>query len=173
MFATLISLVIPAGKILHTFKEEIKYLISGIGLILRWLKPTIADRFTRWLRVITLFFIVYILTFGIYTNLYVFKLINFKTVLVSAALPYMGFLIGFLMSLITKQNRERSIAIFIESGKSKIDKKFLEITMIFKGLQNTGVAIFFLRLSLPQPDSDLAIVVPIFVSTINLKSSFI
>jgi hypothetical protein len=37
----------------------------------------------------------------------------------------------------------------------------------FKGLQNTGVAIFFLRLSLPQPDSDLAIVVPIFVCIIN------
>lgn len=36
------------------------------------------------------------------------------------------------------------------------------------GLQNTGVAIFFLRLSLPQPDSDLAIVVPIFVSTSHL-----
>jgi hypothetical protein len=36
----------------------------------------------------------------------------------------------------------------------------------FEGLQNTGVAIFFLRLSLPQPDSDLAIVVPIFVCTL-------
>jgi len=36
-----------------------------------------------------------------------------------------------------------------------------------KGLQNTGVAIFFLRLSLPQPDSDLAIVVPIFVRMIS------
>ena len=40
--------------------------------------------------------------------------------------------------------------------------------IISPGLQNTGVAIFFLRLSLPQPDSDLAIVVPIFVSLINL-----
>ncbi|CAF0898553.1 unnamed protein product [Adineta ricciae] len=131
MFATLICLIVPAG----------------IGLLLRWQKPGIADRFTRFLRFITLFFILYILTFGIYTNLYVFKLINFRTVIVSAILPYNGFLIGFLLSLITRQNRERLIAIFIESG-----------------LQNTGVAIFFLRLSLPQPDSDLAIVVPIFVA---------
>jgi sodium/bile acid cotransporter 3/5 len=93
------------------------YVISGIGLLLRWQKPRIADRFTRWLRFITLFFIVYILTFGIYTNLYVFKVINYRTVIVSAILPYSGFLIGFLMSLITRQSRERSIAIFIESGR--------------------------------------------------------
>ncbi|CAF1350650.1 unnamed protein product [Adineta steineri] len=131
MFATLICLIVPAG----------------IGLVLRAQKPRIADRFTRYLRFLTLFFIVYILTFGIYTNLYIFKLINYRTLIVSVILPYTGFLIGFLMSIITRQSRERLIAIFIESG-----------------LQNTGVAIFFLRLSLPQPDSDLAIVVPIFVA---------
>lgn len=131
MSTTLVSLVAPAG----------------IGLLLRWQKPAIADRCTRMLRFITLFFIVYILTFGIYTNLYIFKLINYRTLIVSSMLPYTGFLIGLLMSLITRQNRPRSIAIFIESG-----------------LQNTGVAIFFLRLSLPQPASDLAIVVPIFVA---------
>lgn len=92
----------------------------GIGLILRWLKPNIADRLTRYIRFITIFFIVYILTFGIYTNLYVFKLINYRTILVSAILPYTGFFIGFAMSLITRQSRERLIAIFIESGKSKM-----------------------------------------------------
>ncbi|CAF4158837.1 unnamed protein product, partial [Rotaria magnacalcarata] len=90
MFVTLLSLVIPAA----------------IGLLLRWKKPTIADRFTRYLRVITLFFIAYILTFGIYTNLYIFKLIDYRTILVSAILPYSGFLIGFLMSIITKQSRQ-------------------------------------------------------------------
>ena len=91
---------------------------EGIGLLLRWQKPAIADRFTRFLRFITIFFILYILTFGIYTNLYVFKLINFRTLIVSAILPYTGFLIGFLLSLITRQNKERLIAIFIESGTS-------------------------------------------------------
>ena len=123
---------------------------SGIGLLLRWKKPNIADRFTRWLRFITIFFVLYILSFGIYTNLYIFQIINVRTFLVSAVLPYSGFLLGFLLSLITRQNKQRLIAIFIESG-----------------LQNTGVAIFFLRLSLPQPDSDLAIVVPIFVSSFS------
>lgn len=100
--------------------ERTKDLRVGIGLLLAWLKPTLANRLTRWLRVITIFFILYILTFGIYTNLYVFKLINFRTVLVSAALPYTGFFIGFIMSLITRQSRERLIAIFIESGTLKL-----------------------------------------------------
>ncbi len=103
--------------------------ILGIGLLLRWQKPRIADRFTRWLRFITLFFIVYILTFGIYTNLYVFKVINYRTVIVSAILPYSGFLIGFLMSLITRQSRERSIAIFIESGRSRFVIIFCDLCL--------------------------------------------
>jgi sodium/bile acid cotransporter 3/5 len=99
-------------------KKRLELFSIGIGLLLRWQKPRIADRFTRWLRFITIFFILYILTFGIYTNLYVFQLINYRTFIVSAILPYTGFLIGFLMSLITRQNRERLIAIFIESGMS-------------------------------------------------------
>ncbi len=45
-------------------------------------------------------------------------MINYRTFIVSAILPYSGFLIGLLMSLITRQNRERLIAIFIESGRS-------------------------------------------------------
>ncbi|CAF1521367.1 unnamed protein product [Rotaria sp. Silwood1] len=131
MFVTLMSLVIPAS----------------FGLLIRSIKPSIADRFTKYLRFLTIIFILYILTFGVYTNLYVFKLIDYKTIIVSAILPYSGFIIGLIMSLITKQNIQRLIAISIESG-----------------LQNTGVSIFFLRLSLPEPDRDLAIIVPIFVA---------
>lgn len=85
-------------------------------MLLRWKKPAIADRFTRFLRVITIVFVLYILTFGIYTNLYIFKLIDYRTTIVSAILPYSGFLIGCLISLITKQSQQRLIAIFIESG---------------------------------------------------------
>ncbi|CAF0749303.1 unnamed protein product [Didymodactylos carnosus] len=131
MFSTLFALIVPAS----------------IGLALRYFKPTIADRLTRLLRYVTIFFILYILTFGIYTNLYIFKLINYRIIITSALLPWTGFFIGVVFSLVTCQTRERLISIFIESG-----------------LQNTGVAIFFLRLSLPQPDSDLAIIVPIFVA---------
>jgi hypothetical protein len=46
-------------------------------------------------------------------------------------------------------------------------KKRMFDIIYFKGLQNTGVSIFFLSLSLPQHDSDLAIVLPIFVCIIN------
>ena len=103
---------------IETVKFSSSHRMKGIGLLLRWRKPALADRCTRMLRFITLFFIVYILTFGIYTNLYIFKLINYRTLIVSSMLPYTGFLIGLLMSLITRQNRPRSIAIFIESGMS-------------------------------------------------------
>lgn len=91
-------------------------LCEGVGLLLRWKRPNVADRCTRFLRALTMIFIVYILTFGVYMNVYIFRLTDYRTFLVSSALPYIGFPIRFVMSLITRQNRERLIAIFIESG---------------------------------------------------------
>ena len=66
-------------------------------------------------------------------------------VLLSAALmPYLGFILGGLVALILRQPRDRILTIAIETG-----------------IQNTGIAIILLLLSLPHPESDLSIVAPI------------
>ena len=63
-----------------------------------------------------------------------------QLVLASAILPLAGFLGGGLASWATGRSLEDAVAISIETG-----------------VQNTGVAIFMLKFSLPEPSSDLSI----------------
>lgn len=53
-------------------------------------------------------------------------------------LPWLGYILGAASAFICKQDWQDSLAIGIETG-----------------VQNTGLAIFVLRFSLGQPDSDL------------------
>jgi len=62
-------------------------------------------------------------------------------------LPWFGFIGGAIISLIGVRDKKKTIAICIETG-----------------IQNTAVAIFFLRLTFDQPESDVALANPILVS---------
>jgi len=62
-------------------------------------------------------------------------------------LPWFGFIGGAIVSLIGICDKKKTIAICIETG-----------------VQNTAVAIFFLRLTFLQPESDVALANPILVS---------
>lgn len=53
-------------------------------------------------------------------------------------LPYLGYLLAYVMAKVLKQSQPDCLAIAIEAG-----------------IQNTGIAIFLLRFSLPQPEADL------------------
>lgn len=57
-------------------------------------------------------------------------------------LPWLGYFVGWLISVLMRQNYEDRLAIAIEAG-----------------IQNTGIAIFVLRYALPQPEADLTTVV--------------
>ena len=79
--------------------------------------------------------------------MYIFHIIDFKAILACCFLPWLGFIGGAVLSLIGIRERKKTIAICIETG-----------------VQNTAVAIFFLRLAFPQPESDVALANPILVS---------
>lgn len=53
------------------------------------------------------------------------------------ALPWLGYLLGYIVAMVLGQNPADSLTIAIETG-----------------IQNTGIAIFLLR-ALPQPQADL------------------
>ena len=63
---------------------------------------------------------------------------------------WFGFIIGIIASALFRQTIADRIAIAIETG-----------------VQNTGVAIVLLGLSLPQPDADIASVVPVAASVVT------
>lgn len=57
-------------------------------------------------------------------------------------LPWLGYFVAWLLSVLSRQNYEDRLAIAIEAG-----------------IQNTGIAIFVLRYALDQPEADLTTVV--------------
>ena len=79
--------------------------------------------------------------------MYIFHVIDFKTIIAGCFLPWFGFVGGAIFSMIGVGDRKKTIAICIETG-----------------VQNTAVAIFFLRLIFPQPEADIALATPILVS---------
>jgi hypothetical protein len=79
--------------------------------------------------------------------MYIFHIIDFKSIMACCFLPWFGFIGGAIASFIGVREKRKTIAICIEAG-----------------IQNTAVAIFFLRLTFPQPESDVALANPILVS---------
>lgn len=79
--------------------------------------------------------------------MYIFYIIDFKAIVACCFLPWLGFISGAIISFIGVRDKKKIIAICIETG-----------------IQNTAVAIFFLRLTFPQPESDLALANPILIS---------
>lgn len=119
----------------------------AIGFALqRWL-PKVSSFLVRILKGFSSLLILFIIIFATITNWYLFKLFSWEIAVAGVALPFGGYLFGWILAKIFKRNLEDSIAIFIETG-----------------IQNTGIAIFMLRFGLQQPQADLTTVVPVSVA---------
>lgn len=126
--------------------------------------PRVAQVLLRILKPLALFLILFILIFGIWANLYIFKLMTWwvhsfhklilwnlhfslifyyfshrRVLLSGMALPWLGFTFGFLTARSLGRNLEDVIAIAVETG-----------------VQNTGVSIVILWNTLHHPVGDLA-----------------
>ncbi|XP_013401051.1 sodium/bile acid cotransporter [Lingula anatina] len=120
-----------------------------IGILFRLWKPHMADKTKRLIRPLALIFIVYVYSFGVYVNLYMWILMGKRPRLigVGALTPWCGFLFGFVIAKIFRQPRKRAITISLETG-----------------IQNIGIPILILQFSLAQPEGDLAAIFPIIQS---------
>lgn len=94
-------------------------------------------------------FIVYILTFGLYVNSYIYRMMISYPLIVPAAflLPWCGFGFGFLVARILRQPRPNAVTIAIETG-----------------IQNYSIAMVVLLGAFPKPYGDLAAVMPLVVA---------
>ncbi|CAH1780565.1 unnamed protein product [Owenia fusiformis] len=115
-----------------------------IGILIKRKKPVWAKKIEKITRPIFVILIIFIFTIGIYANLYIFKLFSWRIMIAGALLPYCGFILGGLLAFICRQPFDKIKTICIETG-----------------IQNTGIPILLMKVSLMQPDSDLSIVAPI------------
>ncbi|KAH9499719.1 hypothetical protein Btru_077657 [Bulinus truncatus] len=128
IFLSLLGIIIPAV----------------IGLFLQRKFPKVAKFCVDAVKYIVITMVVFIMTVGIYANVYVFFLLSGEVLLAAALLPYLGFLLGGLVAFIFRLGKVNIITIAVETG-----------------IQNTGIPIVLLRLSLMGPDKDTSIVAPV------------
>ena len=119
-----------------------------IGVLIQRYRPVWSKKIRATLRPVFIFFLIFIFTFGVYTNLYVFQLFSPGMIIAGCTLPYAGFFLGGLAAFICRQSWTRVKTIAIETG-----------------IQNTGIAYLLITFSLPQPEADLSLVSPIVVAT--------
>ena len=87
IFAALAGIIIPVG----------------IGLLIRRFRPNVAGTIKKALRPVFAFFIIFMFTFGVWVNLYMFKLFTPINMFAGAMLPYIGFTLGGLIAMVCKQ----------------------------------------------------------------------
>jgi len=119
----------------------------AIGIVIQRTLPRAAKFLVRILKPFALFLIIYIVVFAVYTNLFLFQLFSWQIVVSGLLLPWLGYLLGGGLAWVCRQDPRDILAIAIETG-----------------VQNTGLAILALRLSLPAPESDLTTVLPVAVA---------
>ncbi|XP_059164949.1 ileal sodium/bile acid cotransporter-like isoform X2 [Physella acuta] len=146
---TLGKVVYDEGNVTIPF-QNIFFSLLGIiipvtvGLLLQRKCPKAAKMCVNAVKYIVFIFIVFVLTVGVYANIYIFSLLNGQVLLAAALLPYLGFLLGGLVACVLRQGKVNIITIAVETG-----------------IQNTGIPIVLLRLSLMGPDKDTSIVAPV------------
>lgn len=116
----------------------------AIGVLIQKKKPRLAKKILLAVKPVTVIFVILVFTVGVYANLYIFKLLTPLVLLTGALIPYCGFAFGAFVAFIARQPKGRIMTIAIETG-----------------IQNSGIAIVLLQLSLPPPDSDIGVVGPI------------
>jgi len=136
------DIVIPYYKIcIYAFFLVIPL---SIGLALQRWAPKVSNFMVKILKPMALFLILFIIIFGVWANLYIFEMMTWQVLLSGMGLPWIGFSFGFVLAKLLKRPMEDIIAIAIETG-----------------IQNTGMSIFILWLTLDHPLGDMAAVIPV------------
>nr|AKN21469.1 slc10a-2 [Schmidtea mediterranea] len=141
------NVVIPYDSIAINLLQVV--LPVGIGIFVRWKWEEKSKVLVKKVKIMGIIFIIFVLSYGTYANLYIYKLIGDYIFLlpIGAFLPWLGFIFGYLLALATRRNKKQAIAIALETG-----------------FQNIGIAILILKFSMPQPDGDMGAVMPLIVA---------
>ncbi|XP_059618020.1 ileal sodium/bile acid cotransporter-like [Phlebotomus argentipes] len=117
------------------------------GLLIQKYLPRVTRILVLVLKPVSTLLILFIVVFAIVTNLYLFELFSWQIAVAGLGLPWLGFLLGFVLAKVFRQVPADALAIAVETG-----------------IQNTGISIFLLRFTLPQPEADLTTVAPVAVA---------
>lgn len=139
---------LPFGNIVGSLVSMVVPL--GVGLLIQRYLPKTAKFCRKIIAPASIVMILYIVVFATVTNLYMFKILNWRILVASSLNVWIGFLAGVILGYLFRLEGQDIIAIAIETG-----------------VQNTGISIVLLGVSLTQPSADLASVVPVAASIVT------
>ena len=116
----------------------------GMGIYIRRKHPHSAQYLVSSIKYLVAFFVLFVFTVGVWINLFVFELMRPRVLVATALLIYFGYFLGGLLAFILGRDKQSIITIAVETG-----------------IQNNGIPIMMLRLSLMGPERDTGIVAPI------------
>lgn len=120
-----------------------------IGAAAQKFYPRITSISGKFLKTVGTFLIIFVIIFAVFNNLYLFSVFSWKVLFVSVLLPWSGFAFGLTISKLFKQERSDCLTVAIETG-----------------MLNTNIAIYLLTFTLPEPEADLAKIIPIGVKLV-------
>lgn len=149
---TLGKVIFDRGDIPIPYETLMTYVIAlvvplAIGLLIQRFLPRVARILVRVLKPVSTLLLIFIVVFAIVTNLYLFELFSWEIVVAGLCLPWLSYTLGYSAAWIFRQPSPDCMAIALETG-----------------IQNTGISIFLLRFTLPQPAADLTTVMPVSVA---------
>ena len=141
---TLGRVIFSEGNIVIPYYKIVTYAFClvvplSIGILITRYLPKVSKFLVRILKPMAFFLIMFILVFGVWANLYMFKLMDWKVWLTGMGLPWLGFAFGCSIARLASRPTEDVIAVAIETG-----------------VQNTGMSIFILWFTFDHPLGDMA-----------------
>ena len=142
------SRIRPATNLETPYFEIIKQILffllpTILGILIRQFIPKVAKFIKKIFRPYALLTLLIIFPLMIYIHWHLLKIfiIYWFCFPIVAALPYFGFLFGFLVPLCLRMSKRDAMTISFETG-----------------IQNIGIAIFIMKFSMPHPEGDIGLV---------------
>uniref|UniRef100_A0A914CS64 Ileal sodium/bile acid cotransporter n=1 Tax=Acrobeloides nanus TaxID=290746 RepID=A0A914CS64_9BILA len=138
---------------LNIFGSLLALIIPSIcGMIFIHYKKHLVEKFAKWIKIVTWIAAALFTIIGLYINFYIIYKFTWSIVICGCALPWSGYVIAYFVAWLFRQQHRERITIAIETG-----------------IQNIGIAILMLMVSLPEPESDLSIIMPIAIVLLTDK----
>jgi len=136
------TLKIPFGQLIFSLVTLI--LPTTLGMWVRWKWPKAAKFMEKIIVPFTLITVLFILTAGVYINLFIFLLITPLMILAGFIVAIAGYLFGASFAWVFRLKLPQITAVAIETS-----------------FQNGGIAFILLKMSLEEPFGELAAVAPV------------
>jgi len=136
------QLVIPFGQLIFSLVSLI--LPTTLGMWVRWKWSRAAKIMEKIIVPFTLLTVLFILTAGVYINLFIFVLITPLMIAAGFMVAVSGYVLGALLSWVMGLSLPQITAVAIETS-----------------FQNGNIAFILLKLSLEEPFGELAAVAPV------------